>query len=155
MKATRATATDSTASSKLNNQKRAKQLKQFLKILNELNQDVYICVQDKKAGTVHHFSTDINKFGNFHIAAATKDVTLQKIELLNAQVTKMHDRMIAEEQQAFKISSADSKRDTEASSQCPKSEYSKTTPFGTQDGSDSDQKITEVDLSAPKFEIFD
>jgi hypothetical protein len=154
MKATKANLNDSAHSSKLNNQKRAKQLKQFLKILNELNQDVYICVQDKKAGTVHHFSTDINKFGNFHIAAATKDVTLQKIELLNSQVAKMHDRMIAEEQEGFKISSADSKKDTEASSSGPKSEYSKTTPFGAHDGSDSDQKITELDLSA-KFEIFD
>jgi hypothetical protein len=123
--------------------------------MNELNQDVYICVQDKKAGTVHHFSTDINKFGNFHIAEATKDVTLQKIEKFNSQVAQMHDRMVAEEQQAFKISSADSKKDTEASSQSPQSEYSKTTPFENQDGSDIDQKLNEVDLSTPKFEIFD
>lgn len=125
-----------------------------MKIMNELNQDVYICVQDKKAGTVHHFSTDINKFGNFHIAKATKDVTLKKIEHLNSQVAKMHDRMLSEEQE-FKISSADSKKDTEASSHCQKSEYSKTTPFDTHDGSDIDQKITGVDLSASKFEIFD
>ena len=37
---------------KLANMKRAKQFKQFLRILNELNQNVYICVQDKKKGTV-------------------------------------------------------------------------------------------------------
>lgn len=68
MKTSKAATSETPSQAKLTNQKRAKQVKQLLKILNELNQDVYICVQDKKAGTVHHFSSDIVKFGNFHIA---------------------------------------------------------------------------------------
>lgn len=73
----------------------------------------------------HHFSSDINKFGNFHIAEATKDVTLQKIEQFNAQVAKMQDRMIDSDQLSSKDCSVDSKKDTEASSQGHKSEFSK------------------------------
>lgn len=66
-----------TTSNKVSNQKRAKQLRQLLRIINEANHNIYICVQDKKAGTVHHYSSDINKFGNLHIAQATKDISLQ------------------------------------------------------------------------------
>lgn len=69
MKTSKVTSSETNISqSKLRNQKRAKQFKQFLKLMNELNQDIYICVQDKKAGSVHHFSSDIAKFGNFHVA---------------------------------------------------------------------------------------
>lgn len=52
MKTSTTIASETTQQLKLNNQKRAKQFKQLLKIMNELNQDIYICVQDKKAGTV-------------------------------------------------------------------------------------------------------
>lgn len=95
MKSATATTTSKTPIDvKLQNQKRAKQFKQFLRILNELNQDIYICVQDKKKGSVQHFSSDINKFGNLHIASATEDVTLQKIESFNSQVAKMQDNQL-------------------------------------------------------------
>ena len=50
------------------NHKKAKQVKQLLRIMNELNQDIYICIQDKKTGSLHQFSSDLNKFGNVHIA---------------------------------------------------------------------------------------
>ena len=44
--------------------------------MKELNQDIYICLQDKKAGTVRHFSSDILKFENLEISQAAQDVTL-------------------------------------------------------------------------------
>jgi len=68
MKSASAATSKQTNELKQQNLKRAKQFKQFLRILNELNQNIYICVQDKKKGTVQHFSTDISKFGNLHIA---------------------------------------------------------------------------------------
>jgi mevalonate kinase len=71
MKTSKVSTSETVKQTKLENQKRAKQFKQLLKIMNELNQDIYICVQDKKARTVHHFSSDIVKFGNLHIAQAT------------------------------------------------------------------------------------
>lgn len=123
--------------------------------MNELNQDIYICVKDKKAGTVHQFSSDINKFGNLHIAQATKDVTLQKIEQFTSQMAKMQDRLTVED--SSKDFSTDSKKDTEASSQGQKSEFVKIGAFDNQECSDSEQKFTDMDLSqAPnQFEIFD
>jgi hypothetical protein len=116
MKSSKQTISETTQQTKLNNQKRAKQIKQLIKIMNELNQDIYICVQDKKAGTVHQFSSDIVKFGNLHIAKATKDITLQKIEQFNSQVAKMQARMLTSNHQpSSKDSSIDSKK-TDASS---------------------------------------
>ena len=96
MKASKAIETNAT---KLANQKKAKQVKQLLKIMNELNQDIYICVKDKKHGNVAHFSSDINEFGNFHIAQATSDITIQKIEQFSSQVAKMQDSMLNINQQ--------------------------------------------------------
>jgi hypothetical protein len=56
------------ANSKSANLKKAKQFKQLLRIMNELNQDIYICIKDKKTGSLSQFSSDLNKFGNVHIA---------------------------------------------------------------------------------------
>lgn len=123
--------------------------------MNELNQNIYICVQDKKAGTVQHFSSDISKFGNLHIAQATKDVTIQKIEQFNSQVAKMQDNQLSVNDSSSQDQmSSNSKKDTEASSQGHKSEYSKITLF---ECSDTDQKNFKLDITsaAPKFEIFD
>lgn len=100
MKSASATTSKQANEIKQQNLKRSKQFKQFLRILNELNQNIYICVQDKKKGTTQHFSSDITKFGNLHIAQATKDVTLQKIEQFNSQLAKMQDNMVKESDNA-------------------------------------------------------
>ena len=57
--------------------------------MNDLNHDIYICVKDKKQGTVQHFSSDINQFGNLQIAKETKDITLKKADHFATQVAKM------------------------------------------------------------------
>lgn len=151
MKSSQANISESAQQTHLKNKKRAKQIKQLIKIMNELNQDIYICVQDRKAGTVHHFSSDIVNFGNFHIAKATKDVAIKKIEHFNAHVSKMQDQTFVDDTK----DSASSKKDTEASTQGPKSEFSKITHFENQEGSDIEQKLSEADLSNVNFEIFD
>jgi hypothetical protein len=112
-------------------------------------------VQDKKKGTTQHFSSDITKFGNLHIAQATKDVTLQKIEQFNSQVAKMQDNNLGINDSASQGQlSSNSSKDTQASSQEQKSEYSKITLF---ECSDSEQKNFKLDNRKPGaiFEIFD
>jgi hypothetical protein len=44
MKTSKAIVSETAQQTKLNNMKKAKQVKQLLKIMNELNQDIYICV---------------------------------------------------------------------------------------------------------------
>jgi hypothetical protein len=80
------TSQDPPATTKSANHKKAKQIKQLLRLMNELNQDIYVCIQDKKTGSLHQFSSDLNKFGNVQIAQQTqeKKVTLHKIEKLNS-----------------------------------------------------------------------
>lgn len=155
MKSATATTSKQANDLKQQNLKRSKQFKQFLRILNELNQNIYICVQDKKKGTIQHFSSDIAKFGNLHIAQATKDVTLQKIEQFNSQLAQMQDNKLNEADAASQgRSSCNSKKDTEASSHEFKSEFSKITQFECSDIELKNFKLDTVSSSA-NFEIFD
>jgi len=153
MKAQNSTNSTSTqVTQKVQNLKRAKQFKQFLRLMNELNHDVYICVQDKKRGSVHHFSSDINKFGNLHIVQATKDTPVQKIETFTKHLTKMMDTLPSQTEKSEACCT--SKKDTEASSQELKSEFSK---FMTFDQESSDGFFGHLDhkssfgLASPKM----
>lgn len=53
---------------KAHSSKRAKQIKQLLKLVDELNNDIYICIKDKKTHKVHQFSSDLAHFGNRDIS---------------------------------------------------------------------------------------
>lgn len=138
-------------SAKQQNQKRAKQLKQFLRLMNELNHDIYICIQDKKRGSVHHYTSDINKFGNLHIVQATKGVSLQKIDQFSSSLVKMMENKVCQKPEVD--ASSASKKDTEASSQEQKSEFSKFMSFD-QESSDSAFKL-EFGQTAKDFGMFD
>jgi hypothetical protein len=104
---------------KLSNQKRAKQLRTLLRIINDANHNIYICVQDKKAGTVTQYSSDLNKFGNLHIAKSTKDIKLQKVEKFTIQLSQMQDKvnMQKELQSQNADTASESKKSTQASIQ--------------------------------------
>ncbi len=85
--------------------------------MNELNHDIYICIQDKKSNKTHQFSSDLAKFGNLHIAGIAKDtdLSLQKIEKFNSCVSKMQDKHLKLTGHDCNESSAESKKPTEAS----------------------------------------
>jgi ethanolamine utilization protein EutP (predicted NTPase) len=96
---------------------KAKNIKKLLRILNELNHDVYICIQDKKTRKIHQFSSDLVKFGNTHIAEiiSKKDLAIQKVSKFNSCLTKIQDKHLNSVPQEGVESSAESKISTEAS----------------------------------------
>jgi len=52
-----------TSTSKLTDSKKQKVLKQMLAIFQQLDQEMYVCIKDKKTGKAAHFSTDKANFG--------------------------------------------------------------------------------------------
>lgn len=137
------------------NHKKAKQFKQLLRMMNELNQDIYICIQDKKSGSIHQFSSDLNKFGNVHIAEQTKEknASLHKIEKFNAQLIKLQDKQLKASRQSCNESSADSKKPTEASAADTKSDVSKISPVDNLTLSDIDTRYTPLEFNSTKNEV--
>ena len=63
---------DKTESSKVVSTKQSNIIKQILQLVGQENQDLYICLKDKKTSKIHQYSSNVPEFGLSKIASLVK-----------------------------------------------------------------------------------
>jgi len=75
---------DKIESSKVVSSKQSIIVKQILDLVGQQNQDLYICLKDKKTGKIHQFSSNVPEFGLSKIASIVKAQKKNKTDVTQA-----------------------------------------------------------------------
>ena len=85
---------EKTESSKVPASKQATIVKQILDLVGQQNQDLYICLKDKKTGKIHQYSSNVPEFSLSKIASlvkAQKKIKSESTQPLDALSEKISD----------------------------------------------------------------